>query len=214
MRTGFITIAAVATMAAAARATPPRTVLKEDFKNTTFPPTRATPPRTVLKEDFKNTTFPPTGWRLEKTGTGATWVRRAQGEKPYAYGRWVGSGTAEAAAHLISPKLTLAAGTVLDAEFCFEGTYTGSLESRFREMVLMKGTRRICYQEKLSPLAQGGSDYEFWWSYGGKAAGSSGTVTFSVNGIIIVEENVGVEPASLGRVRALYRSARSSNYHT
>ncbi len=176
----------------------------------------ATPPRTVLKEDFKNTTFPPTGWRLEKTGTGATWVRRAQGETTYAYGRWVGSGTAEAAAHLISPKLTLAAETVLDAEFCIEGTYTGSLESRFREMVLMKGTRRIwsksceetpwsCYQEKLSPLAQSGSDYEFWWSYGGKAAGSSGTVTFSVNGIIIVEDNVGVEPASLGRVKALFR---------
>jgi hypothetical protein len=176
----------------------------------------ATPPRTVLKEDFKSTTFPPTGWRLEKTGTGATWVRRAQGETAYAYGRWAGSGTAEAAAHLISPKLTLAAGTVLDAEFCFEGTYTGSLESRFREMVLMKGTRRIwskrceetawiCYREKLSPLAQGGSDYEFWWSYGGKAGGSTGIVTFSVNGILIVEDNTAVVPTSLGRVRALFR---------
>jgi hypothetical protein len=58
---------------------------------------------------------------------------------------------------------------------------------------------------ELSPLAQGGSDYEFWWSYGGKAAGSSGTVTFSVNGIIIVEDNAAVVPASLGRVKALYR---------
>jgi len=174
----------------------------------------------VIAEDFEGPTFPPAGWRIEYNVymASASWTRGGSAGAYYAYGSGSAGGMAShAEGYLITSPRALEAGDTLKITFRYNGTKTGSLASWYREVALRKNGGRIWYarlgetgwtpyEYTLAPLAEGGTDYDFWWAFGCLSPNNGGgSVTFGVDDILITEENLGVTPASLGRVRALFR---------
>jgi len=178
----------------------------------------ATPPAKVVDENFENPQFPPAGWRIETQFVNASWTRQTDAGNSYALGYCQTGGNEYADASLFTGKLTLAAGNVLKYRCRYAGTKSGNLSTWYREAALMKGTELIWYyrfgesgwadyQTTLPPLVQSGSDYEFRWTFYAHGAGSGqgGNVSFTVDDVVVEIDNAAAAPASLGRVKALFR---------
>jgi hypothetical protein len=177
-----------------------------------------TPPRTYLEEGFGGSEFPPAGWTVERTGSASSgWEKIGEGETAYARGYMEGPYGAGGTTTFVSGNVSLQKDTDLTVKFRRYNSGRGTVRFYFR-IILRKGESEVwkkdfhgCQtwewlEEVVPTINETGADYKFAWQIDSLMGPSSGgAVYLHLDDIVVAENNAGVAPTSLGRVKALYR---------
>lgn len=165
----------------------------------------ATPPEAV-REDFEGSSFPPAGWEAEGSGTG-TWNWYNGGG--YARGVVNVPPFGEVQTSLYTYGFQVTRGTLLQIRFIYKTD--GFTEGR-RYVRLGGWSQYVPYTYdhqwtqftgSTTPTESREYKLEFYFSLSGGSHGMSSV--WDLDDVVVTRDNVGVAPASLGRVRALYR---------
>ncbi|NIT35536.1 MAG: hypothetical protein GTN49_03380 [candidate division Zixibacteria bacterium] len=169
----------------------------------------ATPPKTYLEEDFSGMEFPPPGWTIRGGGTGTWgWINDSGSARGDA-----GANRLESAwTKLYSRPFNVPAMSQVRVKFRYRTRVSGSPAGLMfyihvgRWSSYLEETLGKWYEfDKILPVFIEGGDVMAGWEIyvGGGIFGGGGYLW--VDDIRITEYNVGVDPTSLGRVKALYR---------
>jgi hypothetical protein len=167
-------------------------------------PALANPP-TAVDEDFGGSQFPPSGWTVD--GESRTWSWEDGGG--YAKGvAECGAAPDSGWTALYSPPFRVNKGTTLRVQFRYR-TYCVEYETRYVRIGTWRkfmgwGQEWMDFDEATTAFEVGG---EYQAEFVLSVAGGSYAIwaEFDVDDVVITRQNVGVDPTSLGRVRALFR---------
>lgn len=174
---------------------------------------------TILYEYFTSTTFPPANWTISTTGTGGswTWSNVNPTDGGYAHGVVSLSGAGTGSATLKTPPFSLTAGNMCTVCLSVRMTTTGPPTTFSWQLVLFDGTTEVTVANlEASPTWLGtccgflditttSSNYAVGWRVNASKTGAgASSVTFDTDTIHITEDGVGVEPASLGRIKSAF----------
>ena len=167
----------------------------------------AAPANTYLSEDFEGATFPPTGWSTYGTGSWS-WVNGGGN----AYGTAGANPFESAAGNLVSPSFDVEAGKALRIRFRYISSTFGYPGSAYRWAILSSGWSEMLMastwtqvDETTDPLETGGlQQLRFNIAVnGGAYTGGGGTLR--VDDLLVTDSDSPVAPASLGRVKAIFK---------
>jgi hypothetical protein len=189
MRKGFITIAAVTMMAAAAFPTPTK----------------------IVEEDFEGSQFPPRGWGKYglcfRTWEGGNYYADCDARSPYYNAR------------IWTYTFALERGTRIKIKFRYRNGYEGSEYWWHSEVELIKGypfypvwslELALCrtwglFDYFTEHVTETRTDYRVMWEVACNPYNGTPRAWLSFDDVLVTRDALSVEPTSLGRVRALYR---------
>ncbi len=163
----------------------------------------ATPSKAV-EEDFEGSRFPPPGWT--KSGEGKWYWENPGG---YAKGcAWCGAYPDESRTILASPLFRVNKGTALRIEFRYH-TYGGGEASRY--ILAGRWWYYVTYEDDWVKFDQftlpfpAGGEYRVEFKIYVAGGSFSDFGNWYLDDVLITRDNVAVDPASLGRVKALFK---------
>jgi len=165
----------------------------------------ATPP-TAVSEDFSGSEFPPAGWTTEGSGEGYWHWSNAGG---YAKGECFPAMYADLTTSLKSPSFHVSAGTRLHVRFRYFAQFSG--EGAALHVYVGTWYAYIPYAESWAwydadtDVYGTGGTLRGEWRISGNGGSHGNTGSWYIDDVLITRYNTAVAPASLGRIKALYR---------
>ncbi len=169
----------------------------------------ATPPIKYVDENF-NAAFPPRGWTAEGTGNWV-WRREYEGANPYAFGRALVTGAGESSATLHTLEFHLDEGSRVRVKFRYKSTDAGYINTSRNVRIGSFWSEQLQYTTKwinfdrATGLCPSSGKYRLRWRIWASGGGSGGEIVLKLDDVLVTDINTTVTPATLGRVRAIFR---------
>lgn len=170
----------------------------------------------LVEEHFTSPTpFPPNGWT--QTSSGHCPVQQWYWNSGYAEGKVIGSAGLDGETRLYTYNFTLMAGDQCQIIF-LSTNYQNTLCPSGFGVELYRGSTLIwsadlpVFQEwenhlyLTDPVAATASNYRVEWYIYASASGYGSDAHFCLDNVMVLSNNISVQPKSLGRLRVLYWS--------